>query len=56
MLQTAYYGTYDSLFVLLPFNDAVGGRIFPALQGNGGAASGGPLFTPRAIQGLRTNV
>ncbi len=40
-----YYGAYASLFVLLPFHDAEGGRIFPAFQGNGGGPSGGPLFT-----------
>jgi hypothetical protein len=39
-----YYGGYASLFVLLPMNDPIGGRIFPPFQGNGGGASGGPLF------------
>ncbi len=40
-----YYGAYASFFVLLPFQDAEGGRVFPAFQGNGGGPSGGPLFT-----------
>jgi len=39
-----YYGAYASFFVLLPFNDAVGGRVMPAFRGNGGGPDGGPLF------------
>ena len=39
-----YYGAYASLFVLLPFDDAVGGRVMPPFQGNGGGPDGGPLF------------
>jgi hypothetical protein len=39
-----YYGAYSSLFVLLPFQDVLGGRIFPPFQGNGGGPTGGPLF------------
>lgn len=41
----SYYGAYGSFFVLLPSNDAVGGRVFPPFQGNGGGPSGGSLFT-----------
>jgi len=40
-----YYGAYGSLFVLLPFNDAIGGRVFPPFQGNTGDPSGGPIMT-----------
>jgi len=40
-----YYGAYGSLFVLLPFNDDVGGRVFPPFQGNGGGPTGGPILT-----------
>ena len=40
----AHYGAYASLFVLLPLNDAEGGRVFPPFQGNGGGPSGGPIM------------
>jgi len=40
-----YYGVYASLFVLLPFGDAAGGRVFPPFQGNTGDPSGGPIMT-----------
>jgi len=40
-----FYGAYASLFVLLPLNDTLGGRVFPPFQGNGGGPTGGPLFT-----------
>ncbi len=40
-----YYGAYASLFVLLPFDDATGGRVFPPFQGNTGDPSGGPIMT-----------
>src|SRR5205085_7845869 len=40
-----YYGAYASLFVLLPFDDAIGGRVFPPFQGNGGGPTGGPIMT-----------
>jgi hypothetical protein len=31
-----WYGAYASLFVLLPFNDEVGGRVFPPFTSEGG--------------------
>lgn len=40
-----YYGAYASLFVLLPFDDEVGGRVFPPFQGSTGDPSGGPIMT-----------
>jgi len=39
-----YYGAYASLFVLLPLNDAEGGRVFPPFQGAAGGPSGGPIM------------
>jgi len=39
------YGAYASLWVLLPDDDQVGGRIFPPFQGAGGGPSGGPIMT-----------
>jgi hypothetical protein len=39
-----YYGAYASLFVLLPLDDSVGGRVFPPFQGSGGGPSGGPIM------------
>lgn len=39
------YAAYASFFVLVPDDDPLGGsRVFPPFQGNGGGASGGPLF------------
>ena len=39
------YAIYGSLFVLVPDKDPGGGtRVFPPFQGNGGAASGGPIM------------
>jgi hypothetical protein len=38
------YAIYGSLFVLIANDDPAGSRVFPPFQGNGGGASGGPLF------------
>ncbi len=44
-LPTSQYAIYGLLFVLVPDNDPGGGtRVFPPFQGNGGAASGGPIM------------
>lgn len=40
-----YYGAHGSLWVLLPDDDATGGRVFPPFQGAAGGPSGGPLMT-----------
>tara|TARA_B110000967_G_scaffold209744_1_gene267431 strand:- start:841 stop:5004 length:4164 start_codon:yes stop_codon:yes gene_type:complete len=40
-----HYLGYGSLWVHLPLNDEVGGRIMPPFQGAAGGPSGGPLFT-----------
>lgn len=39
-----YYLAYGSLWVHLPFEDEVGGRIMPPFQGASGGPSGGPLL------------
>lgn len=40
-----FYGAYGSLFVLLPPDEPVGGRVTPPFQGASGGPNGGPLFT-----------
>jgi hypothetical protein len=40
-----FYGAYASLFVLLPYDEPLGGRITPPFQGASGGPNGGPLFT-----------
>jgi hypothetical protein len=44
-LPESQYGIYGSLFVLIPKDDAMGTRVLPPFQGNGGGPPGGPLFT-----------
>lgn len=42
-----WYGAYGSLWVLLPHDDPVGGRVMPPFQGAGGGPSGGPIMSLR---------
>jgi hypothetical protein len=48
--EFSYFGTYASLFVMVPNQDEDGGRVFPPFQGNGGGPDGGPLFTLKGKQ------
>jgi hypothetical protein len=38
------YALYGSLMVIVPPDDALGTRVTPPFQGNGGGPNGGPLF------------
>ena len=40
----SYYGAYGSLWVMLPEDDQIGGRIMPPFQGAAGGPSGGPIM------------
>ena len=40
----SYYGAYGSLWVMLPEDDPIGGRIMPPFQGAAGGPSGGPIM------------
>ena len=39
------YAAYGSMWVMLPDDDPVGGRVFPPFQGAAGGPSGGPIMT-----------
>ena len=41
----SYYGAYGSLWVMLPEEDPIGGRIMPPFQAAAGGPSGGPIMT-----------
>ena len=43
--ELSFYGAYGALWVMLPDDDAQGGRVMPPFQGAAGGPSGGPLMT-----------
>ncbi len=43
--EFSFYGAYGALWVMLPDDDAQGGRVMPPFQGAAGGPSGGPLMT-----------
>ena len=44
-VATPQYAIYGSLMVIVTRDDALGTRVTPPFQGNGGGPDGGPLFT-----------